>query len=103
MDHITLKNKKEVYPVIKNLDNFKGIYNEDEEIEQKFFEHGSHFKYKELCCKLEEILTKINSEGRASSNSKFIAKTAIFKSKNNFFNFRHILYKSGQQKDIRKL
>ena len=42
-----------------NLNEYKGIfYNENEEEEQKFYEGGAHFKYKDLYNILEELIKK---------------------------------------------
>ena len=37
-----------------NMDNFKGIYYNDNN-EQNYFENGAHFKYREMCGKLEKL------------------------------------------------
>ena len=42
-----------------NLNDYKGIfYNENEEEEQKYYEGGAHFKYKDLYHLLEELVKK---------------------------------------------
>lgn len=49
-----------------NLENFKGIYFGNEE-DQKFYEGGAHFKYKQLCKILEKIVTTLPNERRGKS------------------------------------
>lgn len=43
------------------MEDYKGIYYNDE-TEQKYYEGGAHFKYKELYKILEELSKKINSK-----------------------------------------
>ena len=43
------------------MDEYKGIYYNDNK-EQKYYEGGAHFKYKELYKILEELSKKINSK-----------------------------------------
>ena len=45
-----------------NMDNFKGIYFNDN-YEQNYFENGAHFKYREMCGKLEKLVLTL-SPGR---------------------------------------
>ena len=49
-----------------NLENFKGIYFNQEE-EQKFYEAGAHFKYSSLCKILEKIVTTLPNERKGKS------------------------------------
>jgi hypothetical protein len=54
----------------ENILNYKGIfYNEDSE--QKYYEHGVHFKYKDLCKRLQLVIQlreKENLETNANKN-----------------------------------
>ena len=43
------------------MEEYKGIYYNDDK-EQKYYEGGAHFKYKELYKILEELAKKINSK-----------------------------------------
>ena len=46
----------------QNLTNFKGIYFNDENV-QNYFENGAHFRYRDLCAKLEKLVLTL-SPGR---------------------------------------
>jgi hypothetical protein len=48
------------------LDNYKGIYFNDEN-DQKFYEGGAHFRYRDLCHILEKIVVTL-SPGRRGKN-----------------------------------
>jgi hypothetical protein len=60
----------------ENLENFKGIYFNDDK-EEQFYEFGAHFKHSDLCKRLESIILSLPPERRgkyvyndSSSNSK---------------------------------
>ncbi len=50
----------------ENLNNFKGIYFNDNQ-EQKFYEAGAHFQYRELCYRLEKVVMTISPERRGKT------------------------------------
>lgn len=49
-----------------DINNYKGIFNEEEEPEQRYYENGAHFSFKELCIKLESIYDHIDSERKGA-------------------------------------
>ena len=50
----------------KNINNYKGVFY-GEDTEQKYFEHGSHFLYKDICHRLEKLYNKVNQERRGAT------------------------------------
>jgi hypothetical protein len=48
----------------ENLENYKGIYFNDDK-EEQYYEGGAHFKYTELCKRLENIILSLPPERRA--------------------------------------
>ena len=49
-----------------NLKDFKGMYFNDNH-EQKYYEAGSHFRYRDLCSRLEKIVLSLTPERRGKS------------------------------------
>jgi hypothetical protein len=49
-----------------DLNNYKGIYFGGDN-EQTYFESGAHFKYKELCAKLEKLVLSLTPDRRGKS------------------------------------
>jgi len=47
-------------------DNFKGIYFEDN-AEQQYYEGGAHFSYKDLCYKLENVVSQLSPDRKGKS------------------------------------
>ena len=45
----------------ENLNHYKGIFHQRFK-ETKYFKYGAHFKYKDLCLKLDELLSKNNKD-----------------------------------------
>jgi peptide subunit release factor RF-3 len=52
-------------PVLDN-NNFKGIYYNDND-EQKYYEYGAHFPYRELCYRLEKIVITLNPDRKGKT------------------------------------
>jgi hypothetical protein len=46
-----------------NLENYKGIYFNDDK-DEEFYEFGAHFKYNELCKRLENLILSLPPERR---------------------------------------
>lgn len=62
------------------LENYKGIFYNDEEPREEFHECGAHFSYQDICQKLEIIKNnQSNNESRNNSKNQ--------KSSNGNFNF----------------
>jgi len=36
-------------------DNYKGIFYNEEEPEERYYEHGAHFQFNDLCRRLEKV------------------------------------------------
>jgi len=51
---------------VANPDKFKGIYYEDN-IEQQYYEYGAHFSYKNLCSKLESLISILSPDRKGKS------------------------------------
>lgn len=49
-----------------DLNDFKGIYYNDNN-EQRYYENGAHFKYKDLCIRLERLVFSLPPERRGKS------------------------------------
>jgi len=49
-----------------NLTNFKGMYFNDTH-EQKYYEGGAHFRYRDLCSRLEKIVSILTPERKGRS------------------------------------
>jgi hypothetical protein len=56
-------NKTEYKRAETICENYKGIYCGDDD-EQKYYEGGAHFKYRELCFRLEQIVEGLSPERR---------------------------------------
>ncbi len=54
------------------MNEYKGIYYNDDAQEQKFYEGGAHFKYSELCKRLELLITKIPNRLQSAQSSRVI-------------------------------
>jgi hypothetical protein len=50
----------------ENLNEFKGIYFNDTQ-EQKYYEGGAHFKYTDLCGRLEKIVMTLTPDRISST------------------------------------
>ena len=60
------------------MEDYKGIYYNDE-TEQKYYEGGAHFKYKELYKILEELSKKLNSKKIPNKAIKHVSTFYYFK------------------------
>ena len=49
-----------------NLNEFKGLYYNDSH-EQKYYEGGAHFKFKDLCGRLEKVVTTLTPDRKGRS------------------------------------
>lgn len=49
-----------------NLNDFKGLYYNDNH-EQKYYEGGAHFSYKDLCHRLERVVLHLAPERKAKT------------------------------------
>ena len=60
--------KRKIVPDDKSntIENFKGIYYNDNQNDQKLYEFGSHFNYLDLCTKLKNLIEKISPERRGA-------------------------------------
>jgi hypothetical protein len=47
----------------ENLDNYKGIYFNDDK-DEEIYEYGAHFKYADLCKRLENLILSLPPERR---------------------------------------
>ena len=54
------------------MEDYKGIYYNDD-IEQKYYEGGAHFKYKDLYKILEELSKKLNSKKIPNKTIKHVS------------------------------
>jgi hypothetical protein len=50
--------------MIDDLNNYKGVFHNEEEPEERYYEHGAHFPYQILCRKLEDLMIKLSPERR---------------------------------------
>ncbi len=57
---------EEEYERAVNLNEFKGIYANDN-CEQNFYEGGAHFRYNELCYRLEKVVSTLDPERRGKT------------------------------------
>jgi hypothetical protein len=69
-----------------DLNNYRGYFHEQEETEEKYFEHGAHFPYKYLVKKLEEILKiepirrePVEIRNKSSDRNKIIGRNTFSK------------------------
>ena len=61
----------------EEIENYKGIYfNNDEKEEQRYFEGGAHFQYKDLCKRLERQYNNLppHRRGTLMYNNDKLAK-----------------------------
>jgi hypothetical protein len=56
----------EEYDEVNDLNDFKGIYYGDN-YEQRYYEAGAHFRYADLCNRLERIVISLAPERRGKS------------------------------------
>lgn len=61
-----LKQKDNELYVENDLNNYKGIYFGGDN-EQTYFEAGAHFKYKDLCAKLEKLVMSLTPDRRGKT------------------------------------
>lgn len=52
------------------MNEYKGIYYNDDAQEQKFYEGGAHFKYSDLCKRLESLIIKIPNRLQSAQISR---------------------------------
>lgn len=57
--------------VIEDLTNYKGVFHDEEEPEQRYYEYGAHFPYDLLCYKLDEIIRKMSPTKESHIGMKF--------------------------------
>jgi hypothetical protein len=68
----------------EDLNNFKGVFYNDDDSEQRYYDYGAHFPYELLCFKLEEIVKNLPMERRGkyiyedSNNNNFFGGINIF-------------------------
>jgi hypothetical protein len=59
----------------ENLNNYKGYFHNEEETEERYYEHGAHFPYKILFSKLEGLKKTLSpSRVEADAKSKILLK-----------------------------
>lgn len=61
-----LKRKDNEYNQDNDLNNYKGIYFGGDN-EQTYFEAGAHFRYKDLCAKLEKLVLSLTPDRRGKT------------------------------------
>jgi hypothetical protein len=59
-------NAEEENETQNNLVDFKGMYYNDNQ-DQKYYEGGAHFKFKDLCGRLEKIVLSLSPERRGKT------------------------------------
>jgi hypothetical protein len=87
MDVINIETSKPETEEAENLENYKGIYFNDDK-EEEFHEYGAHFKYGDLCKRLESLILSLPPERRGkyvyndsenNSKSKEIFNNRLFR------------------------
>lgn len=52
------------------MNEYKGIYYNDDANEQQFYEGGAHFKYSDLCKRLEALVEKMGIRQQSAPTQK---------------------------------
>ena len=59
----------------QNAGDYKGVFYEDD-TEQRYYEHGAHFQFKDLCRRLENVIKTLSPNRKAvPSDSSLISNS----------------------------
>ena len=61
----------------ENAGNYKGVFFGDD-TEQKYYEHGAHFDFKDLCKRLEFKLRSLSPSRKGSQNDNLNCNLNIY-------------------------
>lgn len=51
----------------EEVNNYKGLFYGDQEEEERYFDYGAHFPYKELCRRLEKVVATLDPTRRGET------------------------------------